>query len=180
MHMAAMNINARQYEELTLSNVHVMVDFWAPWCTYCRRIDPALDKLADNGMFLIVETSDPNITAEKIHEAYDFPLEQLQIMPAKTNDEYRSMTEEQSSAPARVGFIGGAKTMIRTIIDCMKVKASISQGVVIQMASLIIGYGIIAVFSLVGDLGMLNFVHLILYQLFWTLLVLIIPNLKKL
>ena len=139
-----------------------------------------LDKLADNGMFLIVETSDPNITAEKIHEAYDFPLEQLQIMPAKTNDEYRSMTEEQSSAPARVGFIGGAKTMIRTIIDCMKVKASISQGVVIQMASLIIGYGIIAVFSLVGDLGMLNFVHLILYQLFWTLLVLIIPNLKKL
>ena len=139
-----------------------------------------LDKLADNGMFLIVETSDPNITAEKIHEAYDFPLEQLQIMPAKTNNEYRSMTEEQSSAPARLGFIGGAKTMIRAIIDCMKVKASISQGVVIQMASLIIGYGIIAVFSLVGDLGMLNFVHLILYQLFWTVLVLILPNLKKL
>ena len=46
--MAAMNINARQYEELILSNVPVLVDFWAPWCTYCRRIDPALDKLADN------------------------------------------------------------------------------------------------------------------------------------
>lgn len=139
-----------------------------------------LDKLADNGMFLIVETSDPNITAEKIHEAYDFPLEQLQIMPAKTNSQYRSMTEEQSSAPARIGFMGSAKTMIRAILDCMKVKASISQGVVIQMASLIIGYGIIAVFSLVGDLGMLSFVHLILYQLFWTVLVFILPNLKKL
>ncbi|MBQ8599578.1 MAG: hypothetical protein IJ411_05630 [Oscillospiraceae bacterium] len=139
-----------------------------------------LDKLADNGMFLIVETSDPNITAEKIHEAYDFPLEQLQIMPAKTNSQYRSMTEEQASAPARIGYIGGAKTMIRAICDCMTVKSSIAKGVVIQMASLIIGYGIIAVFSLVGDLGMLNFVHLIIYQLFWTLLVLIIPNLRKL
>ena len=46
--MAAMNINARQYEDLILGNVPVMVDFGAPWCTYCRRIDPVLDKLADS------------------------------------------------------------------------------------------------------------------------------------
>ena len=139
-----------------------------------------LDRLADNGMFLIVETSDPNITAEKIHAAYDFPLEQLQIMPAKTNSQYRSMTEEQPSAPGRIGYIGGAKTMIRAICDCMIVKSSIAKGVVIQMAALIIAYGIIAVFSLVGDLGMLNFTHLIIYQLFWTVLVFILPNMKKL
>ncbi|MBP1581255.1 MAG: hypothetical protein J6A26_02495 [Oscillospiraceae bacterium] len=139
-----------------------------------------LDKLADNGMFLIVETSDPNITAEKIHEAYDFPLEQLQIMPAKTNSQYHSMTEEQSSAPARIGYIGGAKTMIRALCDCITIKSAIVKGVVIQMASLIIGYGIIAVFSLVGDLGMLSFSHLILYQLFWSLIILVLPNLKKL
>lgn len=24
----------------------VIVDFWAPWCTYCRRIAPAFDKIA--------------------------------------------------------------------------------------------------------------------------------------
>ena len=24
----------------------VLVDFWAPWCTYCRRIAPAFDKIA--------------------------------------------------------------------------------------------------------------------------------------
>ena len=144
------------------------------------EVTAQLDKLADNGMFLIVETSDPNITAEKIHQAYDFPLEQIQIMPAKNTSQYRSMTEEKTSAPAHIGYIGGARTMIRTICDCMTVKTAISQGVVIQMASLIIGYGIIAIFSLVGELGMINFTHLIIYQLFWTLLILIIPNIKKL
>ncbi len=143
-------------------------------------VQEELDQLNEYGMFLIVETSDPNITAEKIHEAYNFPLEQLQLMPAKTNSQYRSMTEEQSKAPAHIGYIGGTRTMIRAIIDCIKVKSSISQSVVIQMASLIIGYGIVAVFSLVGELGMLSFAYLILYQLFWTLLVFIIPNLKKL
>ena len=24
----------------------VLVEFWAPWCVYCRRIVPALDKVA--------------------------------------------------------------------------------------------------------------------------------------
>ena len=46
--MAVKNIDAKQYEELILRSKPVMVDFWAPWCTYCRRIEPALDKLANS------------------------------------------------------------------------------------------------------------------------------------
>lgn len=46
--MAARNINAKEYEELILGEKPVLVDFWAPWCTYCRRIEPAINKLTDN------------------------------------------------------------------------------------------------------------------------------------
>lgn len=41
------NMNAETFRDaLSRSEKPVLVDFWAPWCTYCRRIAPAFDKIA--------------------------------------------------------------------------------------------------------------------------------------
>ena len=44
--MAAMNINNQKYQELLKADKPLLVDFWAPWCSYCRRIGPAYDRIA--------------------------------------------------------------------------------------------------------------------------------------
>ena len=45
--MAAVNMNEKQFQEMLQGEKPVLVDFWAPWGGYCRRIGPAYERIAD-------------------------------------------------------------------------------------------------------------------------------------
>lgn len=41
-----LELNGKLYEEKLKGAKPVLVEFHAPWCVYCRRIAPALDRVA--------------------------------------------------------------------------------------------------------------------------------------
>ena len=74
--MSAMNLNTEQFNKLMEEGRSVLVDFWAPWCVYCRRISAAYDKLAEQyGDKLVIAKI--NIDEEPVIAN----LEQIQVIP---------------------------------------------------------------------------------------------------
>lgn len=46
--MSAINITKENFNQIIVDGKRTaVIDFWAPWCTYCRRIAPAFDKIAE-------------------------------------------------------------------------------------------------------------------------------------
>ena len=74
--MAAIEINREQFFEMSKEDKPVLVDFWAPWCVYCRRLGPAYDRIAN-------EYGDKiNVVKINIDEEPEFSdAEQIEVIP---------------------------------------------------------------------------------------------------
>lgn len=71
-----MEMNRKQFEQKVMEERPVLVEFWAPWCTYCRRIGPALEKVA--------REQENRLTVGKVNIDQEADLagrEQIEVIP---------------------------------------------------------------------------------------------------
>ena len=47
-------MNEKLYKEAMEGSKPVLIEYWAPWCVYCRRITPAMKQLAERRADLLI------------------------------------------------------------------------------------------------------------------------------
>lgn len=47
-------MNEKLYKEAMEGSKPVLIEYWAPWCVYCRRIAPAMKQLSERRADLLI------------------------------------------------------------------------------------------------------------------------------
>ena len=72
--------NATFQENVLDHDQPVLVDFWAPWCSYCNKLTPLLEELAqefDGKMKIVKINVDENKTLAQTHSIMNLPTMML-------------------------------------------------------------------------------------------------------
>lgn len=138
-----------------------------------------LQVLAKKELSLIVHATDPNITPKKIAADYRYPEEFIQVIPSELRERYLTLTAPKERAKAYVMSLAGTAIRLRALAAIHTLKQAMVVGTVLQMAGLVLGYALVAFLAFTGAMSAIGFGQLMIYQLFWTAAIALIPNMKK-
>ena len=142
-----------------------------------------LGVLVDRDIGISVYTTDSNITPQKISELFDFPEDMVEIVPYKLHGQCDRLMAHKDRARAEIVYNGSLASKVRTLSGIITAKTSILLGVILQGVGMTLGFFAVCLLAFTNSngsgFGTLSFTLLIAYQLFWGLITMLLPNLRR-
>ena len=145
-----------------------------------RRRKNELQRLEDSGISVIVRTTDPNVTSQLISRLFGVDTASVGILDSRLGEEYRRLAKaEIPRADALVATKGRMESMMNVISECVEERRTVSLVVAVQTAAVVLGFVLVAFLACFGAMGQLSSLVLFLFQLFWLLVVILLPKLRR-
>jgi len=138
-----------------------------------------LQSLMEQNIAISVSVNDPNVTAEKICRLYEFPMEDIRIIPAQTQEALSLYCQPRKSARAEGAHLGNTSSMIHAVCAAYSSKTAVVLATMIQLIGVFLGYAVLTFFVFTGAFASITPDLLAIYLVIWAVLVVIIPRLRK-
>ena len=144
------------------------------------RIAQLLQQAEENGISFLVQTTDCNVTEEKIAEDFGIYFRSVKVLPTGLGNVCIEITsQKEDKSRAYLATRGSFFSFLRALSGCVRLKSNISLGVIIQLIGIILGVLIGATLALCAGVGALKTLEGFIFILFWAAAAIIAPSLQK-
>lgn len=145
-----------------------------------RRKKNELQRLENSGISVLIRTTDPNVTPQMVSRLFGIDAASVGILDGELGDTSKKLLDETiGRADAVVATKGRPESMMSVIAACVEEKRTAGLVVAIQNTAVVLGFVLVAFMACFGGIRQLSSFVLFAFELFWLLVIMVIPKLRK-
>lgn len=144
-----------------------------------KKITELLRKLAKQNVTIIVRTTDPNITADKLSRIFGIDTHNFRVVPDRGSDRYKYVTKARTKVDAKLSYAKGTVGFLSGILESIRLGSTISTLSILQIIGMIVGYVAIAMCTFFSGVDLLTPLRIFSYNLLWLGVIAITSKVRK-
>ena len=139
-----------------------------------------MQRMAKNGIGIIVKTTDPSVTAEFISQQFGIDIHAITVLSGPLVHTYNELTNKvEETSNAMFATKGKATCMMRVITACVREKSNSSIVRLLQNVSIILGFVLVAFLVCFSGLKQISTLAMVIYEVFWLVVLLVLPKIRR-
>ena len=144
-----------------------------------KDVSRSLGVMAERGVRLVINCSDPNITIEKLVKLFGYPKGQLKLLSSKYQQKCAELTQERETAPAAAVYNGNLNELSDLINCCGIIRQSSFTAALLELIEIVLGFILVTFFLFTGNITSLGMYMLLGFQLFWFIAIILVVMIRK-
>lgn len=132
------------------------------------KVHRELSRAQQNGLCIIVSTTDSNITSDKTSSDFDIYYRTVKILSTGYMNTCHEVTShKEDTSRAYLATRGHFTSLMHAITGCTLLRHNMTLGLIVEIFGLILGVLLTATMVLYAGVSILGVVEMLLYMLFW-------------